>query len=408
LADGPIDTTDAHDEASMRPIRVLLVDDQRMIGEAVRRMLQPEPLLELHFCQTAVQALDEAQRFAPTIILQDLIMPEIDGLEMVRRYRATRATEHVPIIVLSSDEDAVTKANSFQAGANDYLVKLPDKVELRARIRYHSEAYSLRLELHAAMDDLRQQQVELEQQRFAAEAANQAKSQFLANMSHELRTPLNAIIGYSELLQELAEDDGNKDYVPDLEKICGAGRHLLALVNAILDISKIEAGKMTLFLEDLPVQQAIAEVASLAQALLPANENRLIVNQQPDLGVIHIDAVKLRQILLNLLGNACKFTSRGEVTLDVRTAVEDMLQFTVRDSGIGMTEEQLSRLFQPFTQAESSTTRKYGGTGLGLSITKSFTEMMGGTIRVESTPGVGSAFIVTLPRVVREVPESGA
>ena len=239
------------------------------------------------------------------------------------------------------------------------------------------------------------------------EIANRHKSEFLANMSHELRTPLNAIIGYSEMLQEEAEDAGaSATYGPDLQKIHAAGKHLLELINAVLDLSKIEAGKMELYLETFSVPQMVRDIAAVVQPLAEKNGNRIEVRCDEAAGAMRADLTKVRQTLFNLLSNACKFTDHGTVTLDVdREAVDgaDWLRFAVSDTGIGMTPEEVSRLFQDFTQADAATGRRYGGTGLGLALSRRLCRLMGGDIGVESAPGHGSTFTVRLPAAVAEV-----
>jgi PAS domain S-box-containing protein len=248
-------------------------------------------------------------------------------------------------------------------------------------------------------------QEELRLAKEAAEEANRAKSAFLANMSHELRTPLNAIIGYSEMLQEEAADLGQEGLTPDLQKIQAAGKHLLALINDILDLSKIEAGRMDLFLETFDVALMIQDAAMTIQPLVEKNSNTLAIHCADDLGTMRADLTKVRQSLFNLLSNACKFTAQGTITLAVsRETVDEAvwLTFRVADTGIGMTPEQMGKLFQAFVQADASTTRQYGGTGLGLTITQRFCQMMGGDITVESALGQGSTFTIRLPAAVTD------
>jgi PAS domain S-box-containing protein len=249
-------------------------------------------------------------------------------------------------------------------------------------------------------------QAAAENARITAEAANLSKSQFLANMSHELRTPLNAIIGYSEMLQEEAEDLEQEDFMPDLLRIHSAGKHLLGLINDVLDLSKIEAGKMELHLETFDLAVVFDEVVNTVQPLMEKKDNTLQVLNDDTLGKMYADVTKLRQILLNLLSNATKFTEKGLICIEVSRQVqddEDWFRFSITDDGIGMTSAQQQKLFQPFTQADPSTTRKYGGTGLGLTITKEFTEMMGGSISVVSEFGHGSMFTILLPAIVSEL-----
>ena len=271
-------------------------------------------------------------------------------------------------------------------------------------------------ELSAANQELRRANEEIESQKqalaaakAAAEAANQAKSRFLASMSHELRTPLNAIIGYAEMLEEVAREEGRSAEVPDLQKIQTAARHLLLLINDILDLSRIEAGKVSLCVEEFDVSALVAEVAATLQPLVARRANRLEVDCPPDLGRMRSDLTKVRQILFNLLSNAAKFTEYGHITFTVRrqpapppagpaaAPASDQIVFAVQDTGIGIAPEHLERVFQPFMQADASISQKYGGTGLGLTLSRRFCELLGGSIRAISQPGRGSTFTVVLP-----------
>ena len=305
--------------------------------------------------------------------------------------------------------------------------QLKRRLERERRARKEAEAiaeektreiYEANVRLQRLNDRLeeivRQRTGELAAARDEAVRASQAKSDFLASMSHELRTPLNAIIGYSEMLLE-AEDAGAQDLKLDLEKIRAAGKHLLSLINDILDLSKIEAGKMDVFVEEFDVATMLAEVEVVARQLMAKNANTFEVRCAPDLGTMRSDQTKVRQNLFNLISNAAKFTKQGRITLDVRRSPGkgggDWLEFRVSDTGIGMTPAQMAKLFQAFGQADASTTRNYGGTGLGLAITKHFCRMLGGDVTVESEHGRGSTFTLTLParhdeRAERRVPSA--
>ena len=272
----------------------------------------------------------------------------------------------------------------------------------KMRQRNHAELLVLAME---DVTDRRRAEAEVAKAKDAAEAANRTKSLFLANMSHELRTPLNAIVGYSEMLQEEAAERQLQDFSTDLEKISTSGRHLLGLINDILDLSKIEAGKMELSLEVFDIATLIGEVASTIGIQAAKNGNTLEVSHAPDIGVMRGDLSKVRQGLFNLVSNAAKFTHDGQIKVVAERRMRDgseWVQFRVSDTGIGLSAEQIVRLFQPFTQADASTTRRFGGTGLGLALTRRFCQMMSGDVTVHSVPGEGSVFTIKLPATLHD------
>lgn len=282
--------------------------------------------------------------------------------------------------------------------AQEALHKAKSQLEITVEQRTSQLTAANKL-LRIEIADRKRAEIALQEALHKAEAASRAKSTFLANMSHELRTPLNAIIGYSEILEEIAVDDGLKYLIPDIHKIYGAGRHLLTLINDILDLSKIEAGRMELYLESFDLRNLIEEVVGTLHPLVEKNRNQLQVSCSPNLGVMYADLTKVRQILFNLLSNALKFTEAGTVLLSAtreQAGSSDWIYLRVADTGIGVSAGQQQGLFEPFIQGDASTTRKYGGTGLGLAISRLFCQIMGGDITLESELGVGSTFTVHL------------
>jgi len=409
----------------MKPIeagKLLVVDDSPTAAAVVSRALRTHGW-QVSFVSSGAAACAAVKEDPPEVVVCDLHMPDMDGYAVLNRLAEIDAT--LPVIVLSADRDLSAVLSAVRHGAFDYVIKSPHQMDalvaavaraaahcrvLRDNARLTAELATRLVDLEREVSERQAAQRDLRVARDQAMAANRAKSAFLANMSHELRTPLNAVLGYADLLEEDLAHENSDAQAADARRIRDAGTHLLSLINDILDLAKIESGGAQVFCEAIAIGDLVDQLVVTATPLARDHRNRLILDCAADLGSMYGDLRKTRQIVLNLLGNACKFTEDGDIRLSVGRVVEDdreWIVFQVEDTGIGMSEDVRSRIFDPFAQADPSATRKHGGTGLGLAITRQLSELLGGRIAVDSQLGIGSTFRVHIPAALPETGERG-
>ena len=394
---------------------ILVVDDIAANRNLLGATLEPKGY-EVLLAPNGAAALKVAARARPNLILMDVNMPEMDGYEACRQLKTMPGLSEIPVIFITANDDPQSLVKGFQAGGVDYITKPFKDEEVLMRVETHVKIHTLTHALEGSNRELAAKNAELEsevQRRKQAEEkaneANEAKGRFLAFISHEMRSPLTAIIGFSDEIARTLTDDGLADSREDAQRIQGAGSHLLELINNLLDLSRIEAGKMPLHLEEADLVRLVDELGKDLAPLVRANGNSWTVRPNGELGMVRVDATKLKQVLTNLISNAGKFTRNGGITVALRNLVgtdAPRFEISVTDTGLGMTEVQMQRLFQPYQQATGSTAQKHGGTGLGLAISRQFCRLMGGDLTVTSETGKGSTFTVTLPIRVTEALES--
>lgn len=385
---------------------VLLVDDQPFVGEAVRRLLSDQPDIAFHFCSDPRQAVEIATRIAPTVILQDLVMPGVDGLELLKLFRANPLTAETPIVVLSTKEDARVKHDAFANGASDYLVKLPDRVELLARVRYHSRACfnqrrrnEISAALRASQRSLAERVSELQAALDEIEQLQRVKADFYSMVTHDLRNPAGNVRVATKMLLDGKGGPLTAKQGQFVEIAATAGEKMLRLITDYLDFAKIDAGYLRLDREVSDLRATVRRAAATAELQVAVKRQALHVAVPADDVFADVDAPKLEQALENLLSNAIKYTQEeGELFVSLEGGA-GRARITVRDTGAGIDPALLPTLFAKYHRLPGSAARSAGGTGLGLLIAKEIVEGHGGTISATSTgvPGEGTIFVVDLP-----------
>ncbi|MDB6027774.1 MAG: sensor signal transduction histidine kinase [Verrucomicrobiales bacterium] len=369
--------------------RILIVDDQETNVSLLEDMLSSAGYVSVESTMNPHEVCELHRKNRYSLILLDLQMPGMDGFQVLEGLKAIEAEGYPPVLVQTAQPNH--KVRALKAGAKDFISKPFDLVEVLLRVRNMIE---VRLLHQDAVIRTEQAEVRSEQ----SESANLAKSQFLANMSHELRTPLNAIIGFAEFLGDGKPGPLNPKQKEYLGDILNSGKHLLQLINDVLDLSKVEAGKMKLNLESFTLVQAVEEVCAVAKPMAQKKSIRVTVRIPSEINLVTLDQQKFKQILYNLISNGIKFTDDGgEVEISAAPIERDQFKLSVRDTGIGIQQEDIKRLFREFEQLEAGTARRYEGTGLGLALTRKLVELHGGVIGVESEVGKGSTFSVILP-----------
>lgn len=376
---------------------VLLVDDQTIIAEAVRRILQSQPGFDFHYCSEGELAVATAKNLSPSVILQDLVMPDADGIELVQAYRRCPELQLTPVIVLSTKDEPIIKKAAFEAGANDYIVKLPDPIELLARVRYHANACLARRQLHEALRALRESQKQLLDRNSALETLNEQKNRLLGMAAHDLRNPLGVILAYSDFLETEAFPVLNEDQRDFVSTIKSTSEFMLRLINELLDVSTIESGQLHLDCAPTDLNELARHNVSRNRVLAHQKCIELDFTDTENLPALMIDRGKIEQVLNNLIGNAVKY-SHPDTCVAIRiTRDGDRVTVSVADQGQGIPEEDLPKLFKAFGRTSVRATAGEQSTGLGLAIARKIIEGHGGTLSVQSHVGKGSTFSFTLP-----------